>query len=264
MAGFLDRIFGNGAVQAPKPKSRMGRPRQDARNEDIRRKYEAGATAQVLADEHGISRERVCQLLRPYHLIDMKQLRRQVAAQIVAENIEQEKQAARAKIDQAIALVNSGMSVVKAAHSIGLTRHVVQHACFKAGANSGKGRWRRDYSHRIETLTRLVGEGRSIKYAIDVLRQAGDKCGHQWVQEHCPELIEQARNFHRSLLRVPLSSSGNIWTDEKTTECRTLWISGRSAQQIADVFGPPFTRNAVIGKVNRMRAAGQLFTGGQP
>ena len=42
------------------------------------------------------------------------------------------------------------------------------------------------------------------------------------------------------------------WTEERTETLKRLWAAGRSARQIADELGDGVTRNAVIGKANRL------------
>jgi len=42
------------------------------------------------------------------------------------------------------------------------------------------------------------------------------------------------------------------WTDERVKTLKKLWEEGKSARQIAEVLGNGLTRNAIIGKANRM------------
>jgi GcrA cell cycle regulator len=42
------------------------------------------------------------------------------------------------------------------------------------------------------------------------------------------------------------------WTDERVALLSQLWQSGQSARQIAERLGSEITRNAVIGKANRL------------
>ncbi|MBM3489966.1 MAG: GcrA cell cycle regulator [Alphaproteobacteria bacterium] len=42
------------------------------------------------------------------------------------------------------------------------------------------------------------------------------------------------------------------WSEERVTVLRELWTTGFSARQIADRLGEGCTRNAVIGKANRL------------
>ena len=44
-----------------------------------------------------------------------------------------------------------------------------------------------------------------------------------------------------------------MWTTERTELLTILWKSGSTASQIAATLGQPFTRNAVMGKVARLR-----------
>lgn len=46
------------------------------------------------------------------------------------------------------------------------------------------------------------------------------------------------------------------WTDERIEQLRTLWTQGRSASEIAAIFGD-VSRNAVIGKAHRLGLSGR-------
>lgn len=43
------------------------------------------------------------------------------------------------------------------------------------------------------------------------------------------------------------------WTDRAVTSLRLWWAQGLSTLQIAERFGPPCTKNAVIGKAHRLK-----------
>ena len=43
------------------------------------------------------------------------------------------------------------------------------------------------------------------------------------------------------------------WPDEKSAKLKQLWAEGKSGSEIAKVLGKETTRNAVIGKVHRLR-----------
>jgi GcrA cell cycle regulator len=47
------------------------------------------------------------------------------------------------------------------------------------------------------------------------------------------------------------------WTEERVEQLRKLWLEGLSASQIAGVLGDGITRNAVIGKVHRLKLSGR-------
>ncbi|MCY4033844.1 MAG: GcrA cell cycle regulator [Hyphomicrobiales bacterium] len=54
------------------------------------------------------------------------------------------------------------------------------------------------------------------------------------------------------------------WTDERISLLKRLWDEGKSAREIATVLGEGVTRNAVIGKVNRMKLAARKAASGKP
>ena len=47
------------------------------------------------------------------------------------------------------------------------------------------------------------------------------------------------------------------WTEERVELLKKLWLEGLSASQIAGVLGEGVTRNAVIGKVHRLKLTGR-------
>src|SRR5690242_2116432 len=53
-----------------------------------------------------------------------------------------------------------------------------------------------------------------------------------------------------------MESAGG-WTDERVELLKKLWLEGLSASQIAGVLGEGVTRNAVIGKVHRLKLTGR-------
>lgn len=46
------------------------------------------------------------------------------------------------------------------------------------------------------------------------------------------------------------------WTEDRIAIVRALWNEGKSAGQIASYIGRPATRNAVLGKLNRLGLLG--------
>jgi len=52
------------------------------------------------------------------------------------------------------------------------------------------------------------------------------------------------------------------WTDERVELLKQHWTEGKSASQIAGLLGNGLTRNAVIGKVHRLRLAGRAKSPG--
>src|ERR1700712_4517764 len=47
------------------------------------------------------------------------------------------------------------------------------------------------------------------------------------------------------------------WTEERVELLKKLWLEGLSASQIAGILGEGVTRNAVIGKVHRLKLSGR-------
>lgn len=47
------------------------------------------------------------------------------------------------------------------------------------------------------------------------------------------------------------------WTKDEAAKARQLWEKGKTASEIADVLGTGKTRNAVIGKLYRMKLTGK-------
>ncbi len=54
------------------------------------------------------------------------------------------------------------------------------------------------------------------------------------------------------------------WPDEQVTLLKKLWGEGLSASKIADHFGSTKSRNAVIGKVHRLKLEGRATTKRKP
>jgi GcrA cell cycle regulator len=48
------------------------------------------------------------------------------------------------------------------------------------------------------------------------------------------------------------------WTDERVELLKKLWMEGLSASQIAAILSEGVTRNAVIGKVHRLKLSGRV------
>jgi GcrA cell cycle regulator len=51
--------------------------------------------------------------------------------------------------------------------------------------------------------------------------------------------------------------AGMAWTDDRVELLKRLWLEGLSASQIAGELGEGVTRNAVIGKVHRLKLSGR-------
>ena len=56
-----------------------------------------------------------------------------------------------------------------------------------------------------------------------------------------------------SVLKMVSGAQSTGWTDERVEVLKKLWMEGLSASQIAAELGEGVTRNAVIGKVHRLK-----------
>lgn len=56
-----------------------------------------------------------------------------------------------------------------------------------------------------------------------------------------------------SVLTMVAGAQAAGWTDERVETLKKLWMEGLSASQIAGALGEGVTRNAVIGKVHRLK-----------
>src|ERR1044072_7176568 len=54
------------------------------------------------------------------------------------------------------------------------------------------------------------------------------------------------------------------WTEERVELLKKLWLEGLSASQIAGILGEGVTRNAVIGKVHRLKLSGRANPASTP
>jgi GcrA cell cycle regulator len=61
------------------------------------------------------------------------------------------------------------------------------------------------------------------------------------------------RTMKDSVLTIDSGAQSAGWTDERVETLKKLWMEGLSASQIAGELGQGVTRNAVIGKVHRLK-----------
>ena len=235
------------------------------RNAEIIQKYKDGISVGKLGAEYGITRERVCQILRPHNLTNLKVEQRRVAreeAEAERDLIREQNRLAReGKIAQALDIVRNGGSRNDAIAATGLPVYLIVRACEEAGMPHNHGRWNREdeFQERISRAKELRAQGKTWS---EVGRALGIRSTtlYNFIVRYAPEL--KTRNIVRARRattpRTPVMSDDE-WTPDQVSELCRLYFSGCSAQQIADIMGIGFSRNSVIGKTNRLRAARQLL-----
>lgn len=256
-------------------------PPFSARDEIIKQKYISGLTAQQIADEYGVTRERVCQVLRRDNVIGTAKERQRLARLQLKEQEAEIRAQAKAEIDRKIAegieLVRGGKSISVAAAEVGLHiggKATLGAAVRTAGIPLTHGR-HRSFDERRRKVAALLAEGKTNAEIMKALRDEGDPIYAAWLYNHFPEsrrghfpgatvpaapkeLSPRGYPLVRAMARPPFNPDAK-WTDEKVVLLRRQWLAGSTAQQIADMLGGEFTRLAILGKVNRLREAGELF-----
>lgn len=236
-----------------------------ARDLEITRAYEAGeAKSQALADKYGVSRERICQILRRSNVIATAAERRRIAQ----EEIAAEKQSIRDKvrierqklIDRGLEIVRNGGSINAAIVNTGLPIYLMHQACKDAGIESKHGRWR-DRQPKIDFVRALRAEEKSWDFISAESVKAGyGRVYYSWISMHCPDLIAPREPKVEVATRsesIPFRQSHvkNSWSKDKIDQLTAFWSEGLTASQCAERLG--VTRNAVIGKINRLRKESQ-------
>jgi hypothetical protein len=244
--------------------------------------YEKGEeNLQSLGDKYGITRERVRQILEPVGstalVKEQRRIRREEAQAAAAELKAAVRAERAAKVNEAIEIVRQGFSINEARRRVpGLPVHGLQLECRKAGVESQHGRWR-DFTPKINRVRELRANGIAWKNISEQLGIEGfGKFGPDFVTRHMPDLVEHRPRRTNgatspTLPTLPRAAPRpkkiwvdpeSIWTDAAVERLKTMWLNGSTAQQCSDILGPTFTRNAIIGKINRLRAAGNLKSSG--
>jgi Mor family transcriptional regulator len=246
------------------------------RNVAMAAAYERGEeNMQTLAEKYGVSRQRVEQILRPTGLPSRIKEERLIQRQVAQSHAEEIKTAIHSERER---VLSEGVELVRQGSSIWFARRRLEEkfpgvlpvgsscvslACKQAGVVTKHGRWR-DRQPKIARARELRAAGMSWNKIDERVRAEGlGRITGTFVAQYCPDLVggfapqpSAANGFEPA----PPVQSGpeSIWTDDAVVQLKTLWFGGSTAQQCADILGPTFTRNAVIGKLNRLRSTGQL------
>lgn len=275
----------------PRPPQHFGPRTQETaeRNIAMVAAYERGEENMcTLADKYGVSQQRVEQILRPTGTTalvkEQRRLQRE-AAQSHAAEIKAAIRNERAGIlVEGVELVRQGFSINEARRQLekkypGVLpsgAFCIQFACKQAGVEIKHGRWR-DRQPRIDRARELRAAGMSWR-AIDkqVMNEGLGRILPDFVSCYMPDLIEHSKQRLNGTVTTDFAAAvssppaeprpkkvwvdpESIWTDEVVARLKTMWFNGSTAQQCSDILGPPFTRNAILGKINRLRSKGQLL-----
>ena len=153
--------------------------------------------SQNLANRYGISRERVCQVLRRKNIIEHVRERRNAAREAMQDETAAIRDATKAevnaRIERAIDAVKSGMSIRKALIAEGFGNHthiatVVSRMAQQRGIKIENGR-HRDFSKRRKRVMELFNEGLSIPKIVEKMRNEDDpKINEAWVYRCMPDV----------------------------------------------------------------------------
>lgn len=243
------------------------------RDQEVLTKYQAGVSSVALGIEYDVSRERICQILRRSNAISTKQQRDRLAKEAVdaetEEIVSQAKRERKTKIDAAVELVRNGRSIRMAAGEAGLKGShaicLIGLACAEAKIKSTHGRWR-DFSERETRVRALYAEGKNCTQIVRIMNNEGISINSGWISRNCPDLkFKHFRGWYRTNNDPIQEKSGVsnapppsdvVWSNDNISELKRLWFQGVTAQQAADILG--VSRNAILGKLDRLRKNGQL------
>lgn len=114
------------------------------------------------------------------------------------------------------------------------------------------------YSSKLDATIALAAQGLKAK---DIAARIGSTEGsvYEMLRKHRKQAAgEQAKPAKPKTSKPEASAGGRrnepeSWTEERVELLKKLWAEGLSASQIAVVLGGWTTRNAVIGKVHRLK-----------
>lgn len=154
------------------------------------KKFSTGA----LAEMYGISKERVCQILRTVNAIGKAQARKELAREALADSKAEAAKELEALYEKVVDYVRAGMSIRKACAAVGQPMHgqfatVVGAKVRVAGIRRRYGPHGRaeEFAERKRRVEALLREGWAVKAIIDKLRAEGETINSVWVYTNFPK-----------------------------------------------------------------------------
>lgn len=195
----VEYVDGPVAVQEELPIRKPHVQTKTARNEEIIAKYTTDPKTNSsckLAEEYGVTRERICQILRRVNAIGNAQARLEAAREAIADakaKLKADTQTALdAKVGEVLELVRQGKSIRQACMTVNLEPYsnfvnIIGKRVKLAGIEVQHGR-HRDFSERKARVRALVAEGLSVPKIVERLRASTDPRIHKtWVYTNMPE-----------------------------------------------------------------------------
>lgn len=267
------------------PAKYSGRAAEDVnRAADIRRRLQAGESLQSIGNDYGITRERVRQIANKHGVkwdrqFDRVKHRNRMCLEAKRAVQAERKIAKLRQVWEAKRLVAGGMSILKAIKAVGAGRGNLQY--YLKGTPSRHGRWRPEIKQRQQNIIALHEMGLSARAIAELLsthtegvknfllRRGYQPLGATAQPSQKPTASvrprrqrRQPRNYPTRYPRdIPLATEADAsphWPLHVLDCMVARWRAGASADTIAAVLGPPYTRNAVMGKIDRMREARQI------
>lgn len=160
----------------------------------LRRYLEEGASTVDLEHETGLSRERVCQILRRFGAIELKRERRRQVRDRLKRAAERERDATRRareeRLARALELMRQGSSARAASLREGLMPGETNLLLVRArehGVPINYGR-HRDFSERRRLVRELHAEGLPRARIVSLLRKSDKTINEFWIVRNMPEL----------------------------------------------------------------------------
>lgn len=166
------------------------------RDAEILRLYEEeNASSPQLERMFGISRERVCQILRKTNTIETRLERRRIAQAALKQERTRIKRAAvkdrRDRMSAAVELVRAGESMRQASVQAGLSPSMTNQLgaeCRAAGVPVRHGRHGRDWSERRRRVKELYDKDMPRSQIVRALREEDPTIHDAWISQRMPEL----------------------------------------------------------------------------